>query len=676
MSADPQLRPGPEAVVDFPQSDRVDAVYRDPLAIGLGCASLALYLIAMPKTVALEDDSVFILSGYFNGVSHPPGYPLYTLLLHLFSQIPIGEIPARAHASSALFAALACVLLFRIFCRVGLERPLAALGTAAFAVSNTFWSQSIIAEVYSLNLLLNLGLFLFALNIDRAYNLGAQDATARPRDFALFSLFLGLALANHWPLTVLALPGYLLLVARPFVALRNKLAAVLPAAVSIGLAYGYLYFNNQSSPFINFSGRFSGIGEFIDFVMRSHYGIVDHSDTSGLRDKAGFALDLLRQFAKELNILLPFSAYGLYRMLASRSLRLPGLALLWLVLANGFLLVALINFDYGELYSVVFQVYPIVSIAMLFVLAGCGTSLLLADHGFGVKPYQFSLLLLLCLLANLFFSLPQNFRHQYAWGAAYAERILEEVPPGAILFSDGDVELGLLAYYRFVGGRRPDLKLYSSSALLLDNRLFDYRLDDKKAFLDRFVQERPQVPIYAANNYYNLDRVAATLFTERLGRPDGEPPQSITGDDIELILKWSAAPDMSDPWTRLAVEILRQKAISILTSSLKNTTDKNLEQFIVDSIDRLIQSDEDALHFLVTLSANEDEITPAYFRGQLAAIDRAGLSSKQMDSHYRYLEELAGQARLTEAWRKQARDRACLNWPSRKNTYCLTANGG
>ncbi len=133
---------------------------------------------------------------------------------------------------------------------------------------------------------------------------------------------------------------------------------------------------------------------------------------------------------------------------------------------------------------------------------------------------------------------------------------------------------------------------------------------------------------------------------------------------------------MSDPWTRLAIEILRQKAISILTSSLKTTTDKNLEQFIVDSIDRLIQSDEDALHFLVTLSANEEAISPAYFRGQLAAIDRAGLSSKQMDSHYRYLEELAGQARLTETWRNQARDRACLNWPSRKNTYCLTENGG
>ena len=84
-----------------------------------------------------------------------------------------------------------------------------------FSVTDTFWSQSIITEVYSLNVLLNLCLLLFALRISLNFNQAHKTLHAAPRDFFLFSITLGLALSNHWPLTVLALPGYLLLIARP-----------------------------------------------------------------------------------------------------------------------------------------------------------------------------------------------------------------------------------------------------------------------------------------------------------------------------------------------------------------------------------------------------------------------------------------------------------------------------
>jgi len=38
----------------------------------------AVYAISAPRTIALEDDGLFVLSSYFLGNSHPPGYPLYT----------------------------------------------------------------------------------------------------------------------------------------------------------------------------------------------------------------------------------------------------------------------------------------------------------------------------------------------------------------------------------------------------------------------------------------------------------------------------------------------------------------------------------------------------------------------------------------------------------------------
>ena len=42
-------------------------------------ALFALYAFTAPHTVGLEDDGLFILSSYFLGIAHPPGYPLFTL---------------------------------------------------------------------------------------------------------------------------------------------------------------------------------------------------------------------------------------------------------------------------------------------------------------------------------------------------------------------------------------------------------------------------------------------------------------------------------------------------------------------------------------------------------------------------------------------------------------------
>ena len=67
----------------------------------------ALYAATSPRTVLLEDDGLFILSSYFLGVEHPPGYPLYTLIGHLFSKLPFGSVAYRVHLASAFFGALA-----------------------------------------------------------------------------------------------------------------------------------------------------------------------------------------------------------------------------------------------------------------------------------------------------------------------------------------------------------------------------------------------------------------------------------------------------------------------------------------------------------------------------------------------------------------------------------------
>jgi hypothetical protein len=675
MTQIPESQPLAEPAVSQPLELERLPFYQDPVIVLIFLSTFALYLASMPKTVALEDDSIFILAGYFNGISHPPGYPLYTLVLNWFTQIPIGDIPARAHASSAFFGALSCCSLFCIFCLTGLERHIAALGALAFSVTATFWSQAIITEVYSLNVFLNLCLLLFALRIFLNFNPDTQESVATSRDFYLFSIALGLALSNHWPLTVLATPAYLLLISRPYFRLQNKLTAVLPAIAIGAAAYLYLYWNNQSSPFINFSGEFANFTEFFEYLMRKHYASVDFQSTAGLQDKLLFARDLAHQFVRELNLLLIFSALGLYRLIKMPESRTIGLAISWVILANSLLLVLLVNFDYSLLYSLVFEVYPIVSIVMLFVLAGFGMHSLTRRENPMITSKHLVIILLLSLALNVFFSLPQNYRHHYSWGEEYAQRILSELPTNATLFSDGEVELGLLSYYHFIKGQRSDIQIYSSSALLLDNRLFDYRLEDKKTFIEALVNENPQQNYYVANNYYHLTTDTGSIFADKLGNPVGESRQSVDSNDVDLLVKWSAGDYTHDPWTEIAISNLRRNAIAIMTPVLKSATDANLRKYISSSIVGLIQSEADALVYLKSSINKVSEINAEALRRQLDDINRDNLLSKQDDSLYAYLIARSSQAQQTAEHLSNSRQQACQNWPSPKNSYCQEDTG-
>src|SRR5262252_1310076 len=119
---------------------------------GLVAAALfVLYACTAVRTVATEDDSLFVLSSYFLGIEHPPGYPLFTLIGHLFSQLPFGSVAYRVHLASAMFGALtggAAWMCARSLVPGRLPAYLAAFGLVA---SPVFWSQAIIAEVYTLN---------------------------------------------------------------------------------------------------------------------------------------------------------------------------------------------------------------------------------------------------------------------------------------------------------------------------------------------------------------------------------------------------------------------------------------------------------------------------------------------------------------------------------------------
>ena len=73
--------------------------------------SFTVYCFTMAPTVTLVDSGELILASVKLGVPHPPGFPLYVMLAHIASLVPVGNPAVRIHMASALFAALAAAVM-------------------------------------------------------------------------------------------------------------------------------------------------------------------------------------------------------------------------------------------------------------------------------------------------------------------------------------------------------------------------------------------------------------------------------------------------------------------------------------------------------------------------------------------------------------------------------------
>jgi len=212
-------------------------------------ALFGLYAYSAPRTVTLEDDGLFIMSSYFLGIDHPPGYPLLTLLGKLFTLLPVGSIALRVHLLSAFFGALTCVALWLVVRALVADAVSAYTGAVLYGLSATFWSQAIIAETYTLNTFFFFCLFYLAL---------VFLATKNLRVLYVFAGVFGLSLANHWPLMLLSTPCLVLLLlpARREV-LRASPRMLAIAFVACVLPYLWMVVRSRMDPEISFYGPIS-----------------------------------------------------------------------------------------------------------------------------------------------------------------------------------------------------------------------------------------------------------------------------------------------------------------------------------------------------------------------------------------------------------------------------------
>jgi hypothetical protein len=203
---------------------------------GTLAASLLLYLVTLAPTVTFEDSGELIAAAYTLGVPHEPGYPLWTMIAHLFTWLPVGDVAYRVNLMSAVCSSLAAALIawttLLVIDGVAAARPGGRLTASAWrpelegqalwlacgaaaaagilaATARTTWSQSIIAEVYRLNSALVGLLALLTVAWTRS-----ATPKGRVRLFYAICFVLGLGLTSHDTfillLPVLALYGFLI----------------------------------------------------------------------------------------------------------------------------------------------------------------------------------------------------------------------------------------------------------------------------------------------------------------------------------------------------------------------------------------------------------------------------------------------------------------------------------
>ena len=136
--------------------------WRDlPGAAGAAVSAVVVYVRTLaPGLVGVLDTPMFQFIGRVLGVAHNPGYPLYVLLTFPFSYLPIGSLRVSHQPVFGVAGRdrrRADVLLAR---RLGCRRLVALVAALGLAFGEVFWSQAVIAEVYTLHAAIVAGVLL------------------------------------------------------------------------------------------------------------------------------------------------------------------------------------------------------------------------------------------------------------------------------------------------------------------------------------------------------------------------------------------------------------------------------------------------------------------------------------------------------------------------------------
>lgn len=137
--------------------------------------SAGLFIMTSPPTIYIGDGGQIAASAYTLGICYPPGYPLFTLILKIFSFLPLGDIAFRMNMAAVLFAVMGILIFYAAGAYAlkkmtgagpGLPAGIIALAlTCAYAFSGLSWFESVQIKggIYGMESLFVMACFYFLL---------------------------------------------------------------------------------------------------------------------------------------------------------------------------------------------------------------------------------------------------------------------------------------------------------------------------------------------------------------------------------------------------------------------------------------------------------------------------------------------------------------------------------
>lgn len=402
---------------------------------------LPIYIATHAPSVQYTDNGELAAVAVTFGVAHPTGYPLFTILGHVWSMISsdIGWMNLLAGVWCAIAVgttyALMCELL--TFLKGGLapaQRFSAAATALLLGFSGIVWSQATSLEVYSLHLCLLTLTLLATVRSTR----GNETVT---RWSMLAGLLYGLMLANHLSSVFLG-PGLMLLwlSARRPGQLRSWHIVVGPALLGV-LLYAVLPLRSMQEPPINWGMVHRSWDAFLYHVKGTQFGVWLFSDKNVVKVNA-------RIFQHVLTNSVVWAGYA-------------ALALgLWQLLrANARLAVSLLAIAAGNLgislgYSIPdIEPYFLPSILVALLFAGVGLWWLVQRFA-GTLPW----VALVLPVASLTLNYPNQDRSNHRAVEGYTEWVLAHAEPNAVILTrQWDFFCSAAWYEQTVRGTRPDV---------------------------------------------------------------------------------------------------------------------------------------------------------------------------------------------------------------------------
>jgi hypothetical protein len=491
--------------------------------------SFIVYVITLSRTLTYVDNGELTAVCVTLGIAHPTGYPLFTLLGHLWSLLPLPfskvilmnlfVATLTAISASILFLTIQLLLgniefskkqilsnkknkeIHIIKSKFDLQNyqinAIAFVIALTYAFADTVWQQATSLEVYSLELLLVNLIFYFTI---KAYFTKSQF-----KSFLILAFVFGLALTNHLT-TVLLLPAILYLF---FLNSNDKLSfnteqskklliLILFAIVPLSL-YLYLPIRSAMLPPVNWGWVHRSFSKFLYHLSGKQYQVWMFSSPQVIIKNLKVYMSLLPYEYAFIGII--FIVIGLIKAWRARGI-------FWVLV-----LMILGNVFYSLNYSIYdIDSYFLPSFIAFFIFMAIGTALLVKS-----KPISFNFIALFFIL-NLAINFSANDQSNDKLVEEYTKNVLSSIDKNGIVISaQWDYFVSPFLFEQIVENKRPDIIILEKELLRRTWYPLQFNLqhpeiykESKDAFtdyeeiLERFESGLPYNPDEIQMKYYGL----------------------------------------------------------------------------------------------------------------------------------------------------------------------------